>query len=57
MALYRPHYLPFYYLKVYYLFMHNSISFSAMNCFVVEHGGSKNAMAVDLASPGGELIQ
>jgi len=22
MALYRPHYLPFYYLKIYYLFMH-----------------------------------
>lgn len=57
MALYRPHYLPFYYLKIYYLFMHE---FNLPFCNEVLSGRTRrfrNAVAVDLASPGVELMQ
>lgn len=57
MALYRPHYLPFYYLKFYYLFMHE---FNLPFCNEVLSGRTwrfRNAVAVDLASPGVELMQ
>jgi len=55
-ALYRPHYLPFYYLKIYYLFMHQ---FSLLFCNELRSGMMwrfKNAAAVDLASPGAEEL-
>lgn len=57
MALYRPHYLPFYYLKIYYLFMHQ---FNLLFCSELLCGRTwrfKNAAAVDLASPGAELMR
>lgn len=57
MALYCPYYLPFYYLKIYYLFMHQ---FNLLFCNELLCGRTwrfQNAIAVDLASPGGELIQ
>lgn len=57
MALYRPHYLPFYYLKIYYLFMHQ---FNLLFCNVLLCGRTwwfKYTAAVDLASPGAELMQ
>lgn len=57
MALYRLYYLPFYYLKIYYLFMRqfNLLFRNELLCGRTRR--FKNAVAVDLASPGGELIQ
>lgn len=55
-ALYRPHYLPSYYLKIYYLFMHQ---FNLLFCNELRWGRTwrfRDAAAVDLASPGAEEL-
>lgn len=57
MALYRPHYLPFYYLKIYYHFMHQFNLLFRNELLCGRTWQFKNAMAVGLATPGGELIQ
>lgn len=57
MALYRPHYLPFYYLKIYYLFMHQFNLLFCSELLCDRTWRFKNAAAVDLASPGAELMQ